>query len=119
MVTIYVMDFSGELGFSNADRTENIRRIGEFSKLFVESGIIVLVAFISPFKISKQKVRNLFDYGDFLEIYCNCSLEVCEARDVKGLYAMAREGKIKKFTGIDSPYENPEKTELVLKGLFR
>ncbi len=103
-----------DLGFSPEDRTENIRRIGEMSKLFIEAGVIALTAFISPFRADRAKVRALVAEGDFLEIYCHCPLEVCEQRDVKGLYAKAREGKIKEFTGISSPYEPPETPELVL-----
>lgn len=104
----------GDLGFSDDDRQENIRRIGEMAKLFVESGVIVLTAFISPFRADRQKVRDLVVDGDFVEIYCKCSLDVCESRDVKGLYKRARAGEIKDFTGISSPYEEPEKAELVV-----
>ncbi len=104
----------GDLGFSHKDRQENIRRIGEVSKLFVEAGIIVLTAFISPFRMDRERVRSMVPHGDFLEIYCQCSLDVCEQRDVKGLYAKARAGKISQFTGISSPYEAPEKPELVI-----
>jgi len=103
-----------DLGFSEADRTENIRRIGEMSKLFIEAGVIVLTAFISPFKADRQKVRSLVDEGDFIEIYCSAPIEVCEQRDVKGLYAKARAGKIANFTGISSPYEPPLNPELVM-----
>jgi adenylylsulfate kinase len=104
----------GDLGFSPQDRTENIRRIGEMVKLFVETGIIVLTAFISPVSKDRERVRSLVGADDFIEIYCQCSLEVCEDRDIKGLYRQARSGKIKEFTGISSPYEVPEKPELVL-----
>ena len=103
----------GDLTFSEKDRTENIRRIGEMSKLFLESGIITLTAFISPFKSDRNFVRNLVAHGDFLEIYCNASLEVCEGRDVKGLYKKAREGLIPNYTGISSPYEEPVNPELI------
>lgn len=103
-----------DLGFSNEDRKENIRRIGEMSKLFIEAGVMALTAFISPFRADRQKVRNLVAEGDFIEIYCRCSLEVCEERDVKGLYQKARAGEIKEFTGISSPYEEPEAPELVV-----
>jgi len=101
----------GDLGFSDADRMENIRRVGEVAKLFVEAGVIVLTAFISPFRADRDKARQLIQ-GDFVEIYCDCSLEVCEERDVKGLYRKARTGEIKHFTGISSPYEIPENPEL-------
>jgi adenylylsulfate kinase len=101
----------GDLGFSNDDRVENIRRISEVSKLFVEAGVIVLTAFISPFRADRQKARSLVG-EDFVEIYCDCPLEVCEERDVKGLYRRARAGEIKQFTGISSPYEEPEAPEL-------
>ncbi|MFM9912220.1 MAG: adenylyl-sulfate kinase [Methylophilaceae bacterium] len=103
-----------DLSFSAEHRTENIRRIGEMSKLFIEAGTIALTAFISPFRADRAKVRALVDGGDFLEIYCHCSLEICEQRDVKGLYAKARAGEIKDFTGISSPYEAPEAPELAL-----
>jgi len=105
---------SSNLGFSEDDRKENIRRIGEAAKLMIEAGVIVLTAFISPFRADREAVRKLMPSGDFLEIYCKASLETCEARDVKGLYKMARAGEIKNYTGIDSPYEAPEKPELVV-----
>lgn len=101
-----------DLGFSTEDRTENIRRIGEAAKLFVEAGVIVLTAFISPFRKDRIMARKLVPHGDFMEIYCKASLEVCEKRDVKGLYQKARDGKIKDFTGISSPYEVPEAPDL-------
>ncbi|MEB3337911.1 MAG: adenylyl-sulfate kinase [Leptolyngbyaceae bacterium] len=104
-----------DLGFSTADRVENIRRIGEMAKLFTEAGIIALTAFISPFRADRQKVKALVAAGDFIEIYCCCSLEVCEQRDVKGLYRRARTGEIQDFTGISSPYEAPETPDLVVK----
>ena len=104
-----------DLGFSDTGRVENIRRIGEVSKLFIEAGVIVLTAFISPFRSDRKRVRSLVPHGDFLEIYCRCSLEVCENRDVKGLYKRARAGEIREFTGISSPYEEPEKPELVVE----
>ena len=103
---------SGDLGFSDADRKENLRRVGEVSKLFIEAGAIILAAFISPFREDREKVRGLVPHGDFLEIYVNCPLEVCESRDLKGLYKRARAGEITAFTGISSPYEPPEKAEL-------
>ena len=103
-----------DLGFSNKDRTENIRRIGEMSKLFIEAGVITLTAFISPIQADRERVRNLVAKEDFIEIYCRCSLEICEQRDVKGLYRLAREGKIEHFTGISSPYEPPLNPELLI-----
>jgi len=103
-----------DLGFAIEDRVENIRRVGELTKLFLESGVITLTAFISPFKSDRELVRNLMPHGDFLEIYCRCSLEVCEERDVKGLYKRARAGEIPDFTGISSPYEAPDKPELAI-----
>lgn len=105
----------GDLGFDDADRQENIRRVGETTKLFAEAGVITLTAFISPFREDRSRVRSMFPHGDFLEIYCDCPLEVCEQRDVKGLYKRARAGEVKQFTGIDSPYEIPEKPELVVE----
>jgi adenylylsulfate kinase len=104
----------GDLGFSDTDRVENIRRIGEVSKLFVEAGVLVLTAFISPFRADRDKVRALLNPNDFIEIYCQCPLSVCEDRDVKGLYKRARSGEIKAFTGISSPYEEPQHPELVI-----
>ncbi len=103
-----------DLGFSKADREENIRRIGEMAKLFIEAGIIVLTAFISPFKEDRGYVRGLVPHGEFIEIFCDSSIEICEKRDVKGLYAKAKKGEIKEFTGISSPYEPPSKPELAL-----
>lgn len=101
-----------DLGFSDQDRVENIRRVGEIAKLFLDAGVIVLTAFISPFKADRARVRSLAADIDFLEVYCDCSLEVCEERDVKGLYRRARAGEIKDFTGISSPYEAPDNPEL-------
>jgi len=103
-----------DLGFSPEDRAENIRRIGEMVKLFLEAGMIVLTAFISPFHKDRQWVRSIVPDGSFIEIYCRCSLEICESRDTKGLYRRARTGEVKDFTGISSPYEVPENPELVL-----
>ncbi|MBV2090429.1 MAG: adenylyl-sulfate kinase [Candidatus Thiodiazotropha taylori] len=103
-----------DLGFSVEDRTENIRRIGEMSKLFVEAGVIALTAFISPIREDRNRARELFDEGDFIEVYIKASIETCESRDVKGLYKKAREGIIKNFTGISSPYEAPESPEIVV-----
>jgi adenylylsulfate kinase len=105
---------SSNLSFSDDDRKENIRRIGEAAKLMMESGVIVMTAFISPFKKDRNLVRQLLPQGDFIEIYCNASLEACESRDVKGLYRRARAGEIKNYTGIDSPYEAPDNPELVI-----
>jgi len=105
----------GDLGFSAEDRVENIRRVGEMSKLFMEAGIIVLTAFISPFRADRDKVRSMAQPGEFIEIYCQCPIEVCEQRDVKGLYKKARVGEIGQFTGISSPYEEPLAPELVVR----
>jgi adenylylsulfate kinase len=102
------------LGFSPEDRTENIRRIGEVAKLFTDAGIIALTSFISPYRADRDAVRDIMEPGDFLEVYVDASLETCESRDVKGLYAKARAGEIPEFTGISAPYEEPEKPELVL-----
>jgi len=104
----------GDLGFSEEDRKENIRRIGNVAKLFLEAGVIVLTAFISPFRSDRRLVRNMVPHGEFLEIFCNASVAVCEQRDVKGLYQKARKGEIKNFTGISSPYETPSNPELNL-----
>jgi len=104
---------NSDLEFSDKDRVENIRRIGEISKLFLDAGVIVLTAFISPFKKDRFQVRNKLK-PDFIEIFCDCSIEVCESRDVKGLYAKARKGEIKNFTGISSDYEKPSDPELTI-----
>ena len=104
----------GDLGFSNEDRVENIRRISEVAKLFIEAGVIVMTAFISPFRADREKARQLVG-EDFVEIYCRCPLNLCEERDVKGLYKRARKGEIKEFTGISSPYEEPENPELLVE----
>jgi adenylylsulfate kinase len=103
-----------DLGFSEKERNENIRRIGEVSKLMVDAGILTLSAFISPFKLDRQSVREMMDDGEFIEIHVDASIEACESRDPKGLYKKAREGKIKGFTGIDSPYEAPDSPEIVI-----
>ena len=105
----------GDLTFSEKDRKENIRRIGQVAKLFLESGVIVLTAFISPFRSDRQLIRNMVQHGDFIEIYCNSSIDVCEQRDVKGLYQKARTGEVKEFTGISSPYEEPIKPEILVE----
>ncbi|MBG9450924.1 adenylylsulfate kinase [Cytobacillus firmus] len=104
-----------DLGFSEADRNENIRRIGEVAKLFVDSGKIVTTAFISPFRSDRETVRALFEEGEFIEVFIDCPLEECERRDPKQLYAKARRGEIKDFTGIDSPYESPESPEITVR----
>jgi adenylylsulfate kinase len=105
---------NSNLDFSDKGRTENIRRISEVSKLMIESGLIVMAAFISPFNKDRDEARKLISNDDFIEIYCKASLETCEARDVKGLYRLARAGEIKNYTGIDSPYEKPENPEIVI-----
>jgi len=102
------------LGFSREDRRENVRRIGEMCKLFVEAGVIALTAFISPYREDRDTIRMMVKDGDFIEIYCDCSLDVCESRDVKGIYARARRGEIPEFTGISAPYEMPESPELIV-----
>lgn len=104
----------GDLGFSLADRDENLRRVGEVAKLFLEAGVITLAGFISPLRAERERVRGLMPHGDFLEIYCAAPLEICEARDPKGLYSRARAGLIPEFTGISSPYEPPTNAELTL-----
>ena len=104
----------GDLTFANSDRKENIRRVGEVAKLFIEAGVIVLTAFISPFREDRDQVRKLIGNADFIEIYCECPLEVCEERDVKGMYKKARSGLINNFTGISSPYETPLHPEITI-----
>jgi len=104
-----------DLGFSEEDRTENIRRVGEVANLMRDSGLIVLSAFISPFAKDREVVRETIGAENLVRIFVDCPLEVCEQRDVKGLYKKARSGEIKKFTGISSPFEIPEESELVLK----
>lgn len=120
-IRTYVLDgdnmrygLNSDLGFSAADRKENIRRIGEVAKLFVDAGTVVLSSFISPFIEDRGFVRNIMDEDEFIEIYVKCPLDVCEQRDPKGLYSRARRGEIQHFTGIDSPYEEPLKPELVV-----
>ena len=115
----YVLDgdnirhgLNGDLGFSNEDRKENIRRIGEVSKLFVDAGLLTLTAFISPFRADREAVRNILEDGQFIEVYVDCPLDICEHRDVKGLYAKARKNEISAFTGISSPYEAPKNPEI-------
>ena len=102
------------LGFSPEDREENIRRIGEVAKLFVDAGVITTTAFISPYRKDRDKAREVLEDGRFIEVFVDCPLEVCENRDPKGLYKKARAGEIKGFTGIDAPYEAPEKAEIVI-----
>ena len=103
-----------DLGFSDHDREENIRRIGEVSNLFIEAGVIVICAFISPFRSDRERARQLIGAENFCEIYCRCPLEVCEQRDVKGLYKKARLGLITEFTGISSPYQEPLSADLTI-----
>lgn len=105
---------SKDLGFEDSDRKENIRRIAEVAKLMLDAGTITLTAFISPFRLERELARRTVAEGDFIEIYCNCDLTVCEQRDVKGLYRKARLGEIAHFTGISSPYEPPENPEIVI-----
>jgi len=121
-ISEYVLDgdnirhgLNRDLGFSDEDRSENIRRIGEVAKLFVDSGAIVTTAFISPFRSDRQIVRDLFDENEFIEVYVHCPIEECERRDPKQLYAKARRGEIRDFTGIDSPYEEPINPEITIR----
>ena len=105
---------NGNLGFSPDDRKENIRRIAEVAKLFTDAGVIVLTAFISPYRDDRDSARKLLPAGKFIEVYCRCTVEVCEQRDPKGLYKKARAGQIKEFTGVDAPYETPASPEIVI-----
>lgn len=105
---------SSDLSFSDEDRRENVRRIGEVSKLMLEAGMIVMTAFISPFRADRDMARRLVPHGDFIEVYCRASLDVCEARAVKGFYKKARMGEIRNYTEIDSPYEEPPTPNLVI-----
>ena len=105
---------NADLGFSDADRVENIRRVGEVSRLFVDAGILTISSFISPFQQDRDMVRSLFTEGEFIEIHVKASLDACEKRDPKGLYAKVRKGEIHQFTGIDSPYEPPTSAEIVV-----
>jgi adenylylsulfate kinase len=105
----------GDLSFSPEGRAENLRRIGEMTRLFLDAGIVCLTAFISPLREDREKVRDIVGRNDFIEIYVKCPLEVCEQRDVKGLYKLARAGKIKNYTGISAPYEEPENADLVVE----
>ncbi|MFD1065871.1 adenylyl-sulfate kinase [Oceanobacillus locisalsi] len=103
-----------DLGFDPDDRKENIRRIGEVSKLMVEAGLVVLTAFISPYRTDREEVRNMVEHGEFIEVFVDASIETCAARDPKGLYQKARAGKVKGFTGIDAPYEAPVNPEITV-----
>ncbi|WP_276574108.1 adenylyl-sulfate kinase [Vibrio sp. CyArs1] len=121
-VKTYVLDgdnvrhgLNGDLGFADADRVENIRRVGEVAKLFVDAGVLVSTAFISPFTEDRTLVKELLPEGQFLEVFIDTPLEVCEQRDPKGLYKKARAGEIKNFTGIDSTYEAPESPDICVK----
>jgi bifunctional enzyme CysN/CysC len=105
---------NADLGFTEADRVENIRRVSEVARLMVDAGLIVLVSFISPFRAERQMARSLFEPGEFVEVYVNTPLAVAEERDPKGLYKKARRGELVNFTGIDSPYEPPQQAEVVL-----
>jgi adenylylsulfate kinase len=105
---------NSNLGFSREDRKENIRRIGEMCKLFIEAGVIALTAFISPYSKDRDMVRQMVDDGDFIEIFCDCNIDICERRDVKGLYTRARKGEIINFTGISAPYEKPINPEIMI-----
>jgi adenylylsulfate kinase len=120
-VKTYILDgdnvrhgLNKNLGFSPEDRTENIRRIGEVAKLFTEAGVVALTAFISPYRADRDQVRKIMSEGDFVEVHVDCPVEVCEQRDVKGLYKKARAGEIKEFTGISAPYEAPNAPELTI-----
>ena len=108
---------NSDLGFSNEDRDENIRRIGHLSELMIDAGLIVITAFISPFKKQREQTRLLFNANEFIEVFMDTPIEVCEQRDPKGLYKKARSGLIKDFTGIDSVYEKPDASEITLTGL--
>jgi bifunctional enzyme CysN/CysC len=103
-----------DLGFTDTDRVENIRRVAEVAKLMTDAGLIVMVSFISPFRAERRMARSLFEFGEFFEVHVDTPLAVAEARDVKGLYKKARRGELKNFTGIDSPYEAPEHPEIYL-----
>lgn len=103
-----------DLGFSPEDRRENLRRIGEAAKLFLESGTIVLAAFVSPYRVDREQVRSMMPHGEFVEVYCQCDVDICSQRDPKGLYAKAIKGEISNFTGISAPYEEPLRPEITL-----
>lgn len=119
-VRTYVLDgdnlrhgLNRDLGFSAQDRQENIRRAGEVAALFLDAGVVVIVAFISPYRSDREQARGRVEEGRFFEVYVRCPLEVCEARDPKGLYRRARNGEIPEFTGVSAPYEEPEAPELI------
>jgi len=121
-VRTYILDgdnirhgLNKNLGFSPEDRTENIRRIGEVAKLFCDAGLVALTAFISPYRADRDQVRAIMRPGDFIEVFVDCPVEVCEQRDVKGLYKKARDGEIKEFTGVSAPYEAPSAPELLIE----
>jgi adenylylsulfate kinase len=121
-VSTYLMDgdhlrhgLNADLNFSTEDRRENIRRVGEVAKLFVDSGMVVIATFVSPYRHDRQLIRSLVQPDEFIEIYIKCSLETCESRDPKGLYKRARRQEIKEFTGVSSPYEEPENPELIVE----
>ncbi|CAM3868159.1 adenylyl-sulfate kinase [Aeromicrobium ponti] len=120
-ISVYLLDgdnlrhgINKNLSFSEADRKENIRRTAEVGKLFVDAGVVILAALISPFEEDRLNARSLFQPGEFIEVYVNCSLQECEKRDPKGLYKKARSGVIKQFTGIDQPYEEPRNPEIII-----
>ena len=106
---------NNNLGFSPQDREENIRRIGEVAKLFVDAGMITFVAFISPYRKDRERARNILEDGEFVEVYVKCPVDICEQRDPKGQYQKAKKGEIKEFTGISAPYEEPLDPEIVLE----
>lgn len=103
-----------DLGFSEKDREENLRRIAEVIKLFLDAGIVVLAAFVSPLKKHREKVRQIVGQEDFIEIYCRCPVEICEMRDPKGMYKKAKAGEIKEYTGVSAPYEEPENPDIII-----
>jgi adenylylsulfate kinase len=122
-IKTYVLDgdnirlgINKNLGFSPEDRTENIRRIGEISNLFIDAGIVVLAAFVAPYKKDRENIRSLVGAEHFVEVFVNTPLEICEARDVKGLYAKARKGEIKNMTGVSAPYEAPDTPDVEIDG---
>ncbi|MCQ6274875.1 adenylyl-sulfate kinase [Bacillus sp. V3B] len=121
-ISTYILDgdilregLNRDLGFNSEDRKENLRRIGEIAKLFVDGGIVTLATFISPYASDRKEVRKKVGQGEFIEIYVKCSLEECENRDPKGLYKKARQGEISNFTGVSAPYEEPEKPEIIIE----
>ena len=121
-VRTYILDgdnirhgLSSDLGFSPDDRRENLRRVGEVAKLFVDAGILTIAAFASPYRVDRKMVRGFFQEGEFIEVYVKCPLEICEKRDPKGLYKRARRGEIKGLTGLSAPYEPPENPEIVVE----